>query len=137
MITSHISYLHLSPCFRVSFWESKLRWKDRKYLEQRYNLPTKKECLWAVISSLCQKFQHKKVSTHLLSSNLFISWSGQKHCFPEGIRTPVKDYFLPLLDHRKQEQSLTLNRLYHPLFHRASGCLFIPFIGTYAPFPQH
>lgn len=60
----------------------------------------------------------------LLSSNLFISWSDQKHCFPEGIRTPVKDYFLPLLDHRKQDQSFTLNRLYHPFFHRASGCLF-------------
>lgn len=60
----------------------------------------------------------------LLSSNLFISWSDQKYCFPEGIKTPVKDYFLPLLDHRKQEQSFTLNRLYHPVFHRASGCLF-------------
>lgn len=126
VLTSQTNYLHLNPCFRVSFWEPKLKKKDRKYLEQWCNLPQREEWLWVVISSHCQKFHHQNGSTHFLQASVLKSvhlWVRPKHCFPEGTRTPAIDYFLPLLDHRKQEQSFTLNRFYHPAFHRTSGCL--------------
>lgn len=71
----------------------------------------------------------------LLPSNLFISWTDQKCCFPEGMRTPLIDYLLSLLDHRKQVQSFTLNRLYRPAFHRTSStfthsCSLLPNTGA-------
>lgn len=126
VITSQANYLHLHPCFRVSFWEPELKWKDRKYLEQWYNLPQREEWLWVVISSLCQKFHHKNGSTHLFHASVLKSvhlWVRPETLFPRRDKDSAIDYFLPLLDHRKQERSFTLNRLYHPALHRTSGCL--------------
>lgn len=127
VITSQVSYLHLSPCFRVSFWESTLRWKDRKYLEQRYNLPQREECLWAVISSVCQKSQHKNRSTPLLYASVLKSVHllvKPEALFPRRVKDSCKRLFSSTSGPQEAGAIIYSKQTLPPSLSQASGCLF-------------